>query len=78
MSAELTEEQTLNLIGFLKQQAATLRAGQDLKYLFELISYLETKLRSKITNEAWEKYQREKGLLPQVEESRTTEEVKEV
>jgi hypothetical protein len=73
MSEGLTEEKMLDLVTSLKKYIETLGISSlDRDRINQLINYFEERLK----NIAWEKYQREKGLIPPLLEKKP--EVKEV
>jgi len=80
--SELSEEEMLNIYGFLKKHADKLPSGppedkcpavQDKHKIEELMRYIEGRLRAI----SWEKYQRHQGLLPSAEEESKEAEAKE-
>jgi len=84
--SELSEEEMLNIYGFLKKHADKLPSGppclspedkrpavQDKHKIEELMHYIEGRLRAI----SWEKYQRHQGLLPSAEEESKEAEAKE-
>lgn len=73
--SELTEEELLNLYGFLKKHADKLGLNDpDRIEIKKLMDHFESRLREI----AWSKYQEKQGIVPRLLEEEKKETVKEV